>query len=73
MKKLVEDWNPVMRKLQTRWLYGLDALKGNIYIDVLCTNEVSGVGRLYECLHTCSWYKTKKVIESARVMERERV
>ena len=23
-----------------RWLYGLDASKGNIYIDVLCANEV---------------------------------
>ena len=22
------------------WLYGLDASKGNIYIDVLCANEV---------------------------------
>lgn len=72
IEKLVEDWNPVMRKLRMRWLYGLDALKGNIYIDVLCANEVSGVGRLYECLHTCSWYEAK-VIVLARVMERERV
>ena len=52
-EELVEDWNPVMRKLRMRWLYGLDALKGNIYIDVFCANEVSGVGRLYACLH-CS-------------------
>ena len=39
-EELVEYWNPVMRKLQMRWLYGLDASKGNIYIDVLCANEV---------------------------------
>ena len=40
IEKLVEYWNPVMRKLRMCWLYGLDALKGNIYIDVLCANEV---------------------------------
>ena len=40
IEELVEYWNPVMRKLQTHWLYGLDVSKGNIYIDVLCTNEV---------------------------------
>ena len=39
IEKLVEYWNPVMRKLRMCWLYGLDALKGNIYIDVLCANE----------------------------------
>ena len=40
IEKLVEYWNPVMRKLQMYWLYGLDASKWNIYIDVLCANEV---------------------------------
>ena len=40
IEKLVEYWNSVMRKLRMCWLYGLDALKGNIYIDVLCANEV---------------------------------
>lgn len=39
-EELVEYWNPVMRKLQMYWLYGLDISKGNIYIDVLCANEV---------------------------------
>ena len=66
IEKLVEYWNPVMRKLRMYWLYGLDTSKGNIYIDVFCANEVSGVRRLYECLHTCSWYEAKKVIESVR-------
>lgn len=39
-EELVEYWNPVMRKLLMYWLYGLDASKGNIYIDVLYANEV---------------------------------
>ena len=42
-EKLVEYWNPVMRKLQMYWLYGLDTSKGNIYIDVLyISNEERG-------------------------------
>lgn len=67
IEKLVEDWNPVMRKLRMRWLYGLDALKGNIYIDVLCANEVVS-GKLEDDLvkQMCRLVMKQKVIKSVR-------
>ena len=40
------------------WLYGLDALKGNIYIDVLCANEEVEWRGLYK-YGTCSQYEAK--------------
>ena len=49
IEKLVEYWNPVMRKLQMYWLYGLDMSKGNIYIDVFYTNEAVEWEGWYEC------------------------
>ena len=49
------------------WLYGLDTSKGNIYIDVLCANEVvSGkleddlvkqMCRLVNCAPSINWSK----------------
>ena len=67
IEKLVEYWNPVMRKLRMCWLYGLDALKGNIYIDVLCANEVVS-GKLEDDLvkQMCRLVMKQKVIESVR-------
>ena len=46
---MVEYWNPVMRKLLMYWLYGLDASKGNIYIDVFYTNKAVEWEGWYEC------------------------
>ena len=67
IEKLVEYWNPVMRKLRMCWLYGLDALKGNIYIDVLCANEVVS-GKLEDDLvkQMCRLVMKQKVIKSVR-------
>ena len=59
IEKLVEYWNPVMRKLRMCWLYGLDALKGNIYIDVLCANEAREVRMIWSSRSVIS-YEAKK-------------
>lgn len=49
------------------WLYGLDTSKGNIYIDVLCANEVVS-GKLEDDLvkQMCRLVMKQKVIESVR-------
>lgn len=67
IEKLVEYWNPVMRKLRMCWLYGLDALKRNIYIDVLCANEVVS-GKLEDDLvkQMCRLVMKQEVIKSVR-------
>ena len=65
IEKLVEYWNPVMRKLQMYWLYGLDTSKGNIYIDVFCANEAWEVRMIWSSRSVIS-YEAKKVIESVR-------
>lgn len=49
------------------WLYGLDALKRNIYIDVLCANEVVS-GKLEDDLvkQMCRLVMKQEVIKSVR-------